>query len=300
MSLVRVDVEPDTDEWLEERRSSVGASEAADLIGLSAFGGTPLGLYLSKIGQPKPFDPTLGYVSHAAEPLVDGWVRKFRPDLGELSSGYMARRSDAPWVHATFDRLLTVRHGTREIQVPLQIKTSHPFRKQEWDNGLIPHYQVQEDIECFVLDAPYAEVVVWHYGTDFEVYRHYPDPERTAKVIEAARVFMGQVKDRKPPSASFGDDLAALYPQSLDEFVTADDDALEAWELLVQEQIDKRRHAAEHDLVIEDAKFQLEQFMQSATHLLSPDGQTLLHTWKENKNGDRRHFTPKKEQERFK
>lgn len=298
--MIRVEITPDTPEWLEERRRSVGASQAAGLIGLSAFGETPLSLYLDKIGSPRPFDETLGYVTHAAEPLVEGWVRQFRPDLGELGPGFMARHEDAPWVHATFDRTLTLMHGMEKVTVPLQIKTSHPFRRQEWENGLIPQYQVQEDIECFVMGAPFAVVVVWHYGTDFEVHKHFPDAERTARVVEAARVFMENVEARRPPAASLGDDLAALYPADMSVAKRADQDTFDAWELLVETEIAKRNAGKDFDGVIADAKFAIQSFMQEATQLLHPVTGDLIHTWKPNKNGERRHFTPKKEQERFK
>lgn len=297
MTLVRVDVTPDTPEWLEERKNSVGASQAGPLIGLSEFGETPLSVYLSKLGRGIPFDPTLAYVTHAAEPLIDGWVREFHPELGTIEPGYMARNSDHPWLHATFDRVLLRPDGKR---VPLQFKTSSPFMRDKWDQGPLPQYLAQEDVECLVLDADEAVLVVWHYGTDFTIYRLTPDRGRQLALSAAAKELMERVADRRPPAASLGDDLAALYPQSLEKAITADTDAFDAWAMLVETSIFKRQSVAEFDEQIADAKFQLEEFMRDATHLIDPTNSTLLHTWKETKSGQRRHFTPKKEEQRFK
>lgn len=295
----RVRVKPDTDEWMEERRRSVGASEAAALVGMSDFGETPLSVYLGKLGRAKHFDETLSYVTHAAEPLVEGWVRKFHPELGQVGRGFMARHRDHPWLHATFDRTLTVMHGSEAVTVPLQIKTSHPYRAHAWENGLLPQYQVQEDVECLVMGAPFAVVVVWHYGRDFEILRHWPDPERQSRISDAARDLMQAVADRRPPTATLGDDIAALYPARPGKAIRADQDVYDAWELLVQTGVDARHQRAEQDAVKADAEFVIESFMQDATELLSPDGERLIHTWKPNKHGDRRHFTPKREQGRY-
>ncbi|MCT2042641.1 hypothetical protein M3D15_04735 [Pseudoclavibacter alba] len=287
-----VDVTPDTDEWLTERRASVGASEAAALVGTDHWGGTPLQVYLGKIGaRVKPFPEVLSYVTHAAEPLIAGYVEKFAPEIGSLEPGFMARRDDTPWLHATFDRV-TYRDDGQLI--PVQFKTSHPFSRRDWEGGLLPQYKVQEDVECWIADAPYAWVVVWHYGDDFQVFKHTPQPAEQARVVEAARRLMECVERREPPSAQLGDDLAALYPPISGAVVRADLAVVDAVEMLAEAQRIKREHAAEQDKDIDAAKFEIEQYMKDATELVAPDGR-LIHTWRPDKNGKRRHWTPKRE-----
>lgn len=286
--MIVVDVEPDTPEWEAERRGSVGASEAAALVGAATYGGTPLSVYLSKLGADRPFPEVLSYVTHAAEPLISGWVERFHPEIGTIGPGFMARHEDHPWLHATFDRVVTTPDG---LTVPLQLKTSHPFARSSWDDGPPAQYLVQEDVECLVMGAPFAFLAVWHYGQDFDLHRLPARPERQAGVSEAARILMQHVRDRKPPTASLGDDIDALYPALDGTSVVATGDVIDAVEARTEAQIMKRENGAEYDETITAATFEIEKFMQSATHLIGPDG-TVMHTWKPTKNGQRRHYTP--------
>lgn len=296
MSYTVVDVHPDTDEWLQERRKSVGASEAGALIGESHFGRTPLGVYLDKIGAGRDtFDPFKSWATHRAEPYMTEAFEQLHPDLGTVSDGFMARHDDHPWLHATFDRILTLPTGER---VPLQLKTAHPFSKQDWFDGPLPDYVAQEDVESLVLGSPFAYLFVWFGGTnksDYELHKCVARPDRQAAISENARELMQSVANRTPPDPTLGDDLAALYPAVKGSGVVADTDTLEAVMALREAAAFRRLEVKEMTAAEDEMKFVIEQFMQDATELVNPYTNNLVHSWRQDKNGNRRHFSPKTE-----
>lgn len=292
MSMYRVEVEPDTPDWLVERRASIGASEVAAAVGESTYGGTPLQVYLSKISaRPQPFDPMLSFIGHEAEPMVSKWVEQFHPEVGTVGPGFMARDDDYPWLHATFDRVVTDPHG---VQVPLQLKTSSTYAEHKWYDGVPVDYQIQEEIECLVMGAPYALLAVWHHGTTkFELYKLPAHPERQAALAEATCRLWAHVESRTPPPPTLGDDLAALYPESPDQTVTADEDTLEAVRFLQETKALRLSIVAEYQAQEADAKHTIEQYMQDAPILLHPITGQPIHTWKTNARGTRVHHTKK-------
>lgn len=293
--MIRVRVRPDTDRWMQERRKSVGASEAGGLIRESHFGKTPLSIYLDKIGAGRDsFDPIKSLVTHEAEPMMQKVFEAKHGTLGTVRRGFMARPKGEPWLHATFDRILERPDGSL---VPLQFKTASPFSRQDWDNGPLPDYLAQEDVECRVLDnAPFAYLFVWFWGSepnDFELFTVYARPERQDEISRRAKLLMECVKSRTPPPPTLGDDLAALYPAVGGRVVRADADTLDAVALLRATAKDRREFVKEATAVENDAKHAIEAFMQDATELVNPYTNELIHTWREDKNGNRRHFSPK-------
>lgn len=88
-----INVEPDTPEWLEERRRSVGASEVAAVMNMSTYGVTPLDIYKSKQGVDRVFDPVLAFIGHASEPIMHEWVEKHSGLVSPCTRGSWP----APW-----------------------------------------------------------------------------------------------------------------------------------------------------------------------------------------------------------
>lgn len=168
-----VDITPDTPEWEQERRNSIGASETAAILGLSKWS-TPLAVYLSKMGKPSDFDPELSYVTHALEPVVKGWVERFHPEWGTVEPGFMARSTEHPHLHGSFDFILVRPDGYRE---PLQVKTGHQNAKSSWDNGVPTEYLIQEQQEIYVFGSQSARLVVMHGGRTFDWYDIQRDEE---------------------------------------------------------------------------------------------------------------------------
>lgn len=291
-SFVRVDIPPDTSEWLAERRKSFGASEVAAAIGQSSYGGTPLQVYLDKIGAGREtFDPLLSLIGHGAEPIISSWVERYHPEIGKIEPGFMARSVEYPWLHATFDRVVTTPEGVR---VPLQLKTSSVYVRHKWELGVPVDYQIQEDVECLVMGAPFAYLAVWHTGTtDFELRKLYADKERQQVIIERTSALAESVRTKTPPPFHIGDDLASLYPAVADKTIEATQEILDTIEFLRETAAIRLATEREFKAQEAEAKFELEKFMQDATIIINPYTGREEHTWKETKSGARRHYTPK-------
>lgn len=163
MSYQIVDVVPDTPEWEQERRNSIGASEFAAVMGLSPYA-TPLDVYKSKSGIDRQFDPLLSFVGHASEPIMHEWVEKFSGVPVKLESAFMARSVEFPFLHASFDRV------SQEPFTTWQFKTAHQYTGHKWDEGIPTDIRVQVQGEMLVAATRRAAVVVWIGGREFRLF----------------------------------------------------------------------------------------------------------------------------------
>lgn len=160
---VKVDVTPDTPEWERERRLSVGASEAAAVLGLSSYN-TPLDVYKHKLGVDKPFDELLSFIGHESEHIIHKWVEEFSGVDVTLHPGFMARSVEWPWLHASFDRV------SSHPFLTWQFKTASAFVGHVWDEGVPDEIRVQVQAEMAVAGTPRAAVVVWIGGREFRLF----------------------------------------------------------------------------------------------------------------------------------
>lgn len=224
MSYTIVDVIPDSPEWLEERRKSVGASEVAAVMGLSSYGVTALDIYKGKNGVDRPFDPVLGFIGHASEPIMHEWVERFSGLGLTLGPGFMARSAAHSFLHASFDRVAT--DGTK-----VQMKTAGHYAGHHWDEGVPTDIRVQVQAELAVSGDPRALVVVWIGGREF---RHFwearDDRFIEEQLIPQVRDFWhGNVLAGVAPEPSTVSELNEI-PVDPGKSVEADDTVLEAIE----------------------------------------------------------------------
>lgn len=149
------------EEWLKARKHSIGASEAAAVLGISPFLSN-IDLWKIKTGRDKPED----LKSHAA---VDYGVRMepalralFEADHQEMEIRYapfdMLRQRETPWITATLDGELYER-GTGRNGI-LEIKTVQAAGRRVWDlwRDAIPKYYYAQI--CHQLNATGFDFVV--------------------------------------------------------------------------------------------------------------------------------------------
>lgn len=194
MSFTRVEVISDTPEWLEERRKSLGASEVAAVMGLSPWN-TPLDIYKSKQGIDTDFDPVLSMIGHESEAIVARWIEEYSGIGLKLESGFMARSTLQPYLHASFDRI---------VQEPefltIQIKTAHQYSAHKWDEGIPTDIRIQVQAEMFVAGTHKALVVVWIGGRQFRSFWEQYDAQFVDDhMLPAVAEFEAMVREGKPP-----------------------------------------------------------------------------------------------------
>lgn len=189
-----IEVVPDTDAWLDERRKSVGASEVAAVMGLSQWA-TPLDVYKSKHGVDRPFDPLIALVGHMDEAVMSRWLVELSGLDPVLSDGFMARSTKYPFLHATPDRMWD--------GIPVQLKTAHEYTSHKWDEGIPTEYRIQVQAEMLVLGAPKALLVVRIGARDFRaIWEPRDDLFIESHMVPALTEFWQHVTDGVEPPPS--------------------------------------------------------------------------------------------------
>lgn len=135
-------------QWLEARKSGIGASEAACVVGMSPYK-TNLQLWEEKIGRREAADISdksyIKYGTEAEEHLRALFALDFpQYEVGYDQFGMICNNPDCPFAFATLDGDLTeCETGRRGI---LEIKTTQIMRQGQWDEwrDRIPqHYYIQ-------------------------------------------------------------------------------------------------------------------------------------------------------------
>lgn len=201
-----VDVTPDTPEWEQERRASVGASEVAAVMRLSPYG-TPLGVYKHKKGVDRDFDPLLSFVGHESEPIIHKWVEQFSGVRVALQPAFMARSTVWPFLHASFDRVSVNPFTT------WQFKTAHHYAGHHWDEGIPTDIRVQVQAEMAVAGTDRAAVVVWIGGREFRLFWEPRDDRFIHEhMIPALTDFWAGVKSDEPPAPYTVGEIPEVWP----------------------------------------------------------------------------------------
>lgn len=207
------------EEWLELRRSGLGGSDAAAIMGLNPYI-SPMSVYLDKIGElPEKLEPDNRFIEwgNRLEPVVAEYFQDKHRDEGlqVVKDEHMYISDEYPFMLGNLDREIWNPDGSID---GLEIKTTSINNKDKWQDGNAPmHYLIQvqhylavrPDIEkfymaCLIGGSDYVELTV---------YRN-EDILKTLKEVEGE--FWERVQRGEAPgySGTDGDSeiLASLYP----------------------------------------------------------------------------------------
>lgn len=248
-------LEPDTFEWHEARRTSLGASEVAAVLGLSKWQ-TPLGVYRTKMGVPNEIPEDLAYFGHKMEPLIAQWIIDKHPEVRNLEDGFSARSHEFPWLTASPDRTAVDWDGrdtSPAILIPVELKNSSAYGYDDWadefGNRRPPlYYQAQSQTQIAVMGAPYGWLAVLHGGNTPELFRI----ERDDQFIEMLTRITGEwwtthVVAQLPPEPTTLGELAEVFPSIPSTEIEASETALEVAERRAVLLADIRDQQAEAD-----------------------------------------------------
>lgn len=186
--------------WLEDRRTGIGGSDAAVLLGLSPWS-TPYTLYLDKIGatelQLEQNEPQLWGTK------LEGLVADHYAEVTgrTLWAGTeMERSQERPHMLANTDRIIIKSDRVAEAGV-YEGKTAAGWKAGEWADGKVPLiYQIQLQHYLYVLNMQWGSVAVLIGGQRFE----YTDLDRDDRFLTAylpkADEFWRRVQERDPPT----------------------------------------------------------------------------------------------------
>lgn len=271
MSFTRVNVTSDTPEWEQERRGSIGASEVAAVMGMSRYG-TPLDVYKHKHGLDAPFDPVLAYMGHASEPVIEGWIRRFSGLNLDMRPGFMARSTERPHLHASFDRIV------EEPFLTIQMKTAHQYLGHHWDEGIPDDIRVQIQAEMYVAGTSRALAVVWIGGREFRSFWE-PRDERFIQehMLPTVDAFWQRVQDGNPPEPSNVAEIQEVWPTDAEADIDLSETAFEVLERITVLRSDIKAQQAEEETL----RVALAPYVKDAT-VLKYRGQKVA-TWKSQK-----------------
>jgi putative phage-type endonuclease len=182
------------EEWLAARRSGVGASEVAQVLGESTWG-SPYSLWASKLGRvaDQPQTVLQAYGLDMESPIAAIFADK-HPEYELLTCGLVGNR-ERPWEVATPDRLLvdpTAAYGWGDDLLGLlELKTA--YGERDWGpdgtDDIPVAYNLQVQWQMEVTGAPYCWVAVLIGDNDYREYLVQRDGDVIAYLVEEVSAF---------------------------------------------------------------------------------------------------------------
>lgn len=285
--LAAEDYRRDRARWLEARRSGLGASDTAAILGLNTYR-TALDVWLEKTSTMDAVDGELSEATawgHILETPVARRTVKKHPHLGKLvpTPGLLAHPGH-PWMLATVDFGLAAR-GDRNapVRALLEVKTTsiHNYRKN-WIDGVPPaaiQVQAQQQLAVTGLDECWVTCFVGGDsgpGKLAEPFRVVRNEDVIRQIVQYAGTWWADhVVAGVRPEPVFEDaaKLASLYPanDALDAVVM--DEALED---TLANYLDAKAKADAAARRADEFKFRLSRAMEEATALAWPDGRVAV------------------------
>lgn len=193
--------------WLQARRTGIGASEIAAVLGESPWGDAGT-VYASKVA-PCDDEEVREWLEWglALEPVLaeryasPRYANRPRTDR----DGRLLRSKDYPWALCTLDGLT----GRGSETIPLELKTDR--WGQDWTDGVPAHYVLQLHQQMLVTGAPAASIACLIGGSKLVWADVERDERLIRKIIHAGEAFWARVEARDMPDTTDHRALAAVF-----------------------------------------------------------------------------------------
>jgi len=211
-------------EWLEQRRTGIGGSDVAAILGMSKWK-TPLQVYEDKIGigQEQDDNPAMKW-GRIHEPSI-------RQEYAE-ATGRTVYVPDGILAHPKHSFMLASLDGITDDDRVFEAKTA---RSQDgWGepgSDEVPEaYALQVQHYLAVTGKQIADVAVLIGGSDFRIYTLHADNDLHEMLYEAESQFWNRVLTRQPPEATTLSDSVRAFGRSESQgLVQASSQAVAAW-----------------------------------------------------------------------
>jgi len=285
---------PDRSAWLAERRSGIGGSDIAAILGLSPWK-TAVDVWMDKTGQST--DDAIGDAEAVRWGALLEYVvaneYSWRTKTQLQRVNRILRHPTHEWAIGNIDRAI-VAPGSR-VRVAddggslygawglLEVKTASAYKAGEWgragDDDAVPvHYQAQVMWYLGITRLPWADVAALIGGQRMVIRRIKRDDETIAAMLERAHDFWHRhVLKRVPPEPAKAKDVERLFPADNGQAIEADEELLAAYSAARAARNDMAYAEARYEEAVERIKLALGE--RSA---LTCNGRTLV-TWKASK-----------------
>lgn len=268
------------DKWLDERRSSIGSSEIATIIGMNPFQ-TPYQLWRLKLGIDKPAEENFFMkAGHYLEDAVSHfWEDETGKKVIKSSAGdWLMRDKERKYMTCSPDRTYWLSDNKKDGKGILEIKTTQ--RKID-ENDLPKHWFCQVQWQLGIAGLDNASLAWLTSGRDFGYKYIELDKDFFLFLREQCeRFWTDNIIGKKEPDAICVQDVLLRYPKStIDKSVVADGDIMQACSDIkgLAEKIDE---LAEQREALES---KIKMFIGDAEYLTDTAGNTLC-SWKSSKN----------------
>lgn len=215
------------EDWLAERRKSIGGSEVGAIMGLNRYQ-SPASVWANKLGIVPDAEPNEAMIQ--GTDLEEYVAERFTRLAGKKvrRCNYILRNDDYPHMHANVDRLV------RGESAGLECKTASALSVSKFKGGDFPtSYYAQCVAYMAVTELPVWYLAVVVLGKEFKVFKMVRDGQDTSKpdwcesvtVIDDAEFdaikssvadFWQHVEDETMPeidgSKATSDALTAMHP----------------------------------------------------------------------------------------
>lgn len=198
----------------EDRKSFIGASDAAASIGMSRWK-TPLEVWAEKTGRVQPED-----ISNRLPVKLGNRLEEVVAELFMEETGKRVHKVSEPFIHKRHPFLAC--HIDRKVEGErsiLQCKTASAWKVKEWEGEEIPHeYIIQElhELACTDYDRAYIAVLIGNQEFKWKVIER--DSAAIAKLTEREVYFWNEFiqKNVMPSNITRNDSdiLFKIFPQA--------------------------------------------------------------------------------------
>jgi len=221
-------------QWLQDRRSGIGASEAAAALGESPFK-SPWELYAEKTGSIEPPDLSDKLYVRLGQVMERGvgeiWAEQTGREIEFWPQTEVLRHADRPHVLCTPDAFQF--HPDRG-RGSVSIKTTDERFLKDWERDGIPlAYQIQNQQELAITGLQWGTLAVAFGRRTLKSFEYDRNDRFIAVLLAKLDDFWRMIETKTPPAIDWtegcGRALAALYPQDSGETVQLPAEA-EEWD----------------------------------------------------------------------
>ena len=200
-------VNMDRNDWLNYRKTGVGASEVGCIMGLSPYKSN-IELFYEKIGEGigRNIENIFMFMGKQSEDKIaelwQYWEGSEQSIIDNFYAGKVVRRCQRvnayvrnpkfPWLFVSLDRKINKTESKGEGA--LEIKTLSSYESDKWEGGIPPSHLVQVQTQIGVCEFEFGELAVQKDGRRFEVYEFDFKPELFESIVESTHDFWQRVE----------------------------------------------------------------------------------------------------------
>lgn len=214
-----------TKKQIEERRTGIGGSDVAALLGYSKWK-TPVQLFLEKTGQLPNEENTNEFIywGNVLEPVIRDEYSK-RNNVSVTIDDITHRHLKHNFMIANVDGWIEGKKGL------LECKTAGAFKASEWGDEGCDNIPTEYLLQCAhyaaVCDVEYVDIAVLIGGQQFKTYRYDRNSTLENQIIDIESNFWNNhVLKNVPPEIKTQEDVNLLYPANSDDYKQIDDSIL--------------------------------------------------------------------------